>query len=156
MFRSVCILLIFGLLVISDNCFAGCSVKVQPVVFGGYDTLAEVPLDGEGAVIIKCRDESSQVNFFNYSIVISPSMENGQYRPRRMKSHRKKGLYYNIYTDVLRHNIWGNGYGGTQVKSGRVYEGQNGVTIPVYGRIPQRQDVEAGMYNDSLVVIVEW
>jgi spore coat protein U-like protein len=63
-------------------------------------------------------------------------------------------LDYNLYRDSARTEIWGDGTGSTFIRGGV------GTGVPaqfnLYGRIPGRQNVKADIYNDSVIVTVEW
>jgi spore coat protein U-like protein len=63
-------------------------------------------------------------------------------------------LDYNLYRDSARTEVWGDGTGSTAIHAGV------GTGIPVqfnlYGRISGRQNVRADIYNDSVIVTVEW
>ncbi len=75
---------------------------------------------------------------------------------RKMKRPEGDLLEYNIYTDVTRTVIFGDGTGGTsnvQVKRKGQPEPWTEI-VSMYGQIPPGQDVSAGTYSDSLSATV--
>ena len=122
---------------------ATCSVSTIGVNFGSYDVFSNANSDGAGSVSVGCDAAAA------YSIAISSG--NGSYASRWMASGAHQ-LVYNLYRDASRSTIWGDGTGGSAVVSGS----GTGATHTVYGRIPSRQNVYAGSYSDSIVVIVTY
>lgn len=122
---------------------ATCNVSPQGVSFGGYDTLSSSALDGVGNIAVSC-DASA-------SFTVSLSAGNGTYSGRAMSSGAE-ALSYNLYTDASRLIVWGDGSGST----GTVSTTAAAAEIPVYGRIPARQNVPAGSYADTIVVTVTY
>lgn len=49
--------------------------------------------------------------------------------------------------------MWGNGAAGTSTHTGLVATVLP-VAVPIYARIPARQDVPAGTYSDSIVATI--
>ena len=122
---------------------AGCSVSPQSVSFGSYDTLSPSPHDGVGNVGITCDAATS------FTISLSPG--SGTYSERLMAGGAE-GLSYNVYTDASRTIVWGDGSGST----GTVSTTAAATDIPVYARIPARENVAAGSYADTIVVTVSY
>jgi spore coat protein U-like protein len=119
--------------------WADCTVSTSGVVFGAYDTLSPLALDGAGTISVSCNPAAP------YSIALSPG--GGSYALRRMVSGSDQ-LEYNLFTDSTRTMVWGDGSGGTTAVSGNA----DSASHTVYGRIPGGQNVRAGSYSDSLVV----
>jgi hypothetical protein len=61
-------------------------------------------------------------------------------------------LEYNIYLDATHGTVWGTGEGTTQYYYDANPPNRTPVIVPAYGRIPGRQDVEAGSYHDNVPV----
>jgi spore coat protein U-like protein len=139
----VIILLIAGL---STSLFAQqCEiVSVQDISFGTYDPLAGTNLDAQGRIVVLCDNLGVR-----FTVKIMQGVC-GSFNPRCMKSGDEM-LNYNLYTDINRTQIWGDGTGGTQVRRGRGF-----LNAPVYGRIPGGQDAATGDYADSPLIVVEW
>jgi spore coat protein U-like protein len=116
-----------------------CNLNVVTVVFGAYDPLANQSVDSAGSVTVSCS------GFASYSVALSPGY--GTMLARRMQSG-SNGMYYNLYTDLQRSSIWGDGTGGTALVNG---SGTNG-SYTIYGRIPGGQNIPAGTYSDAIAV----
>mgnify|MGYP003657507171 FL=1 len=62
-------------------------------------------------------------------------------------------LNYQIYTSVLRTNIWGDGVSGTSVGGTILIQlGGSVVTRIAYGSMQSGQNVRSGTYGDTVVV----
>jgi spore coat protein U-like protein len=122
---------------------ASCDVSPQGVNFGSYDPLAAAPLDGVGTIAISC---DSAVSF---TVTLSPGA--GSY-DQRLLSGAAAELGYNLYIDASRLIVWGDGNGG----SGTYSTTADNVDIPVYGRIPARQNVPATAYTDTITVTITY
>jgi spore coat protein U-like protein len=129
-----------GVVIVAAPAYAvNCTLGVQSVIFGSYDTLSAQSTDSAGSISVSCDSSDS--------FTIALSSGHGTMLARQMQS----GAYsmtYNLYTDSLRSIIWGDGTGGTTLVS---TSGTN-ATYPVYGRIPAAQNLPAGSYNDSIAV----
>ena len=136
---SLRLALVVGLLVSTAAVAVNCTLNVQSVVFGSYDALSSQNVDSVGGVMVTCDA------FASYSVTLSPGR--GTFGARELQS-ASDVLYYNLYTDALRAFIWGDGAVGTVLVNG------SGTTSSqvIYGRIPARQNVPAGVYTDVLTV----
>jgi spore coat protein U-like protein len=66
-------------------------------------------------------------------------------------------LFYNLYLDAARTVIWGDGSGGTQALFVRNPQGNNqDIAVPIFGRIPARQDRGTGTYTDTIIVTLNF
>lgn len=84
------------------------------------------------------------------------AINSGGFSPRQMKLATGTELMnYNLYRDVSRTQIWGDGSGSTSRNIGVVLK-KIPVNYSVYGRIPAGQDIVAGLYIDILTVTIEW
>ncbi len=61
-------------------------------------------------------------------------------------------LPYNLYTDASYNLVWGDKSAGTAVVGGSAATASH----TVYGRIPRKQNVGAGVYADTVVVTVSF
>lgn len=120
-----------------------CSLSLQGVNFGTYDTFSNQSLDSTGRVDVTC-DISAP-----YSISLSPG--GGSYATRSMTDGAHT-FNYNLYTDATYTIVWGDGTGSTATVGG------SGTTAihTVYGRIPARQNAHMGTYFDSITVTVSF
>lgn len=120
---------------------AACTVSTQSVPFGGYSTLNPAVTDGVGNVHVACTATTSFV------VALGPG---GGTIPARMLASGAYRLNYNLYTNVSRLTLWGNGVNGGVTVSGS----GTSVNLPVYGRIPARQNLRAGAYSDVVAVTI--
>jgi spore coat protein U-like protein len=132
-----------------------CTVTATPINFGSYDVFSDIPLDTTGIISVSCSTSVVKAD-----ITLGPSSNSGTFNPRKMKQSGGNNLLnYNIYIDVTRTTILGNGTGGT---AGIGFKRPPGKPAPwsqsnnIYGRIPPGQDVSAGSYSDTLSVTVNW
>jgi spore coat protein U-like protein len=125
----------------SSPCWSVCTVNVQSVLFGTYDTFSAFHLESTGNVEVVCVLTTA------YTIALSPG--NGSYAARLMKSG-VHSLGYNLYTDATRTTIWGDGTGGTGLIGGNAISANH----TIYGRVPAGQNVNVGSYSDSLIVTI--
>jgi spore coat protein U-like protein len=121
---------------------ATCTVQSAGVAFGAYDALDPSALDGAGSVTVDC---DSAIPF---AVSLGPGA--GSYSQRRMAGGTSD-LDYNLYSDVARMIVWGDGVGASDVSASGT-----GVDLPIYGRIPARQNVKAGAYADMITVTVSY
>jgi spore coat protein U-like protein len=121
-----------------------CSLGTTGVAFGAYDVFSTAPLDSTGTMTVSC---SSRTN-----ITITLDHGGASTFDRRMVNSQQL-LSYNLYIDVARSGIWGDGTGTTAV----VTANTSSLTRTVYGRIPARQDVKSNngsLYTDAIVATV--
>lgn len=121
---------------------ATCSVSPQGVSFGNYDSLNPAPLDGVGNIHVSCDTTVS------FTVALGPG--SGSVDQRRMISGADQ-LEYNLYTNSSRTLVWGDGISGSDVS----VTGET-VDLPVYGRIPARQNVPAKIYADAVTVTISY
>ena len=118
------------------------------VVFGEYDTHADTASDTAGSVSYECSDVASTDRI---TISLGRS-DNGSFFPRAM-AYRGSHLEYNLFTDASRTRVWGDGAGGTAVYNVRPLDGRP-VSVPIFARIPARQAVRVGHYQDTVTITI--
>ena len=123
---------------------AACTVTALPVTFGSYNPIGEQDLDSTGRVDIACVPAAP------YTITLGTGLSNS-YTPRSLASGASR-LPYNLYTDASYNLVWGDKSAGTAVVGG----GAATASHTVYGRIPRKQNVGAGVYADTVVVTVSF
>ena len=138
---------------------ATCSVAATGVNFGAYDTSLTAPTDSTGNVTVTCTYVSpGGATGVNVLAQLSTGIS-GSYIPRQMASGPVR-MNYNLFLDVARNTIWGNGLSGTSVATASftvgpgVGNGTRSASFPVYGRLPAQQAVAIGSYSDTIVVTV--
>jgi spore coat protein U-like protein len=131
----------------------GCSMNATPISFGNYDVFSVVPLDAVGTITINCPWSVRRA-----TVTLSVSSTSGTFNPRRMRRSAGPDLLdYNVYTDVARTAIFGDGTGGTRLVRRTRPPGPGvrwNASISMYGRIPPGQDVSVGTYSDTLTATV--
>ena len=131
------------LALVAQSAAAVCSIGVPGVAFGAYDPRSPSATDGAGTLTFTGCTAA-------YTISLS-SGSSSSYAPRKMAAGPYR-LEYNLYTDPGRNAVWGDGTGGTSVRS--VSGAPDGANYTVYGRIPAAQNVGAGSYSDQVIVTV--
>lgn len=123
-----------------------CDIRTQDLNFGPYSALDQAPTTANTHVEVTC----------NQFVVVqlSVSAGSGNQLDRRMR-RGANDLHYNIYTDTSYNRVIGDGSGGT-VAPVRIATGFGPTTFRFYGKIPSRQAVKAGRYDDSLRVSIEF
>jgi len=136
----------------ANTATAACSVSTTPVNFGSYNVLSQAALDAASGITVNC-DESPPPTV---EISIGPSPHSGVFDPRKMKlAGGSELISYNLFIDSARTQIWGNGSGSTFTLTKKVLKNQPWIST-VYGRIPPKQDVSIGTYNETLTVTIVW
>jgi spore coat protein U-like protein len=161
MSRFFKVMIVFFSLVSSHSVLAQvtCNVRWNLIAFGDYNPLSYVPLDNSsGSVEVVCR--TSVPASVGYSIYLSPGFS-GSINPRKMVGAQNIALEYNLYTDIARQTIWGDGATGGKISSGFLLPTANidfsGGVFPIYSRIfPRQMGKPAGTYTDSILVTVSY
>ncbi len=146
---SAILLLLMSVDVYADRC----DVATTPVSFGPYDVFASYPLDTSGTISVTCHTPQNKTIPIEVSISSGLS---GNFVPRQMQ--RAAGadrMNYYLFLNSSRTQIWGDGSSSTFVFRGNIYK-DSPLNLPVYGRVPARQNLKAGQYSDNLVVTVIW
>ena len=122
-----------------------CSVDIAYTHFGIYQPFDSAPLDTTGVIAITCPVAT------NYIIRLDAGSSPTGYYPRKLVSTGASSLDYNLYIDISRSRIWGDGLDGTYAQAG--FGTGN---LAIYGRIPGSQNVKDGVYIDTIGVLVEY
>jgi spore coat protein U-like protein len=137
---------------------ADCSATATSINFGIYDSVTPVANDSTGTLTVSCTHAagggqgSQQVS---YTVALSSG--SGVSPTTRWLAAGPFRLYYNLYRDAARTQVWGDGTAGSYLQSGtlRVGPGVGNRTrtaaYTVYGRMPALQDAAAGDYADLIV-----
>lgn len=126
-----------------------CSVTATPAGFGNYDTTAPAPLDTISEIGVNCDPG------IPYQIKLDEGQNSSGTFARKMRSSAGSStLEYNLYRDSARTEVWGDGTGNSFIRAGIGTGALEQFTVSA--RVPSRQNVSAGMYSDSIIVIVEW
>jgi spore coat protein U-like protein len=131
-----------------------CTVSVSGVSFGAYDTLSSSDRDSSGTVTIYCSGTVGAN--VSYSILLSQG--DGTYAVRKAKNGLTD-MYYNLYTDASRSQVWGDGTAGTVVISDsyQMTATSESRSYTVYGRVPGSQNsAMVGGYSDNLLATLSY
>jgi len=142
--------LALGLLFAPATAQAACTVSTVGVAFGAYNPLDAAPDDGTGTVDAACHPSDQA------PVVSLGAGLYGSFSMRRMSSGSDQ-LNYNLYTDLNRSIVWGDGSSGSQTVTlinGTVNSGTRRFTRTIYGRIPAGQPASFGSYADTLMVTI--
>lgn len=126
-----------------------CTIATAPINFGTYDPYgnnALNPLDAVGGVSLNCSAGSNVDVRLGQGSFPAPGSTNAN--PRRRLGSGADRLDYNLYEDAAYTTVWDNVAKG--LKGGKTFP----VVIPVYGRVPEGQNVPIGTYTDSVVATV--
>jgi len=130
-----------------------CSVTTTPVSFGSYDVFSPAPSDTIGTIFVSCNNPEKKAMPVTISINRGSS---GSFNPRQMRlAGGSDRMNYYLFLDPSRTTLWGDGSGGSSTVT-RMIEKTIPLSVPVYGRIPARQNLRVGAYGDNLVVTVDW
>ena len=127
-----------------------CKLTVTPINFGLYMPMTPTPVDVVGDLTVRCQAQAG-----TFSVMIGTGIS-GDQTARTMSSGGASLLFYNLYRDPARTEIWGDGIPPSFMVSGvRARKGRpTFFNLPVYGRIYANQAPHTGVYNDNLVVTV--
>lgn len=127
-----------------------CRVTIGAMNFGLYTPLTPTHLDVMGQVTVRCQAQPG-----SFTITMGPGIS-GDQMARTMLSAGSALLYYNLYRDAARSQVWGDGAPPTFVVSGiRSSQGRpTHYSYPIYGRIFANQAPDPGLYSDNPIVTV--
>lgn len=127
---------------VAEPASAGCSVATSGVAFGVYNPLSSSPRDTAGSMQVECSTPTA------LSIGLLPPAS-GSASSRRLQGERGT-LAYSLHPDAARVTLWGDGAEGTVT----VEVVATKASIPIFARIPARQNVIPGSYSDTVTVSV--
>ena len=148
------ILLLTALLAIPTQAnAAACSVSDGSAAFGTYDQFSSQPRDTSATIQVSCSGSNESVTFDIRANAGAGTLAN------RRAGNGTSSMQYNLFTDISRTQIWGDGTNGTVVIHDSLTITNEPVTrtYTVYGRIPgQQRYVSPGSYSDQLLVTMRY
>ncbi len=146
--------LLLGMMICAQVNAADCTITLPTLNFGSYDPLLATNTDSSAVVRVTCMRTVFPAETVGYTLTSSIGNGSG-YAARRMVSGTEV-LNYNIYTDAVRTQVWGNATAGSVAITGS-FTLNSGNPIrrsnhTLYGRIPPLQNAAAGNYADTLIV----
>jgi spore coat protein U domain-containing protein, fimbrial subunit CupE1/2/3/6 len=128
---------------------AECAVSASPIVFSNYDTLQQIDVTTVGTITYTCFEKIPRI------VLGLTKGYSGSFGRREMREGAHK-LAYNLYLDPAGTQVWGDGSGGSQTYIAVAPQPGAKVTVTIFGRIGQRQNVVAGQYSDDVQVVLEY
>jgi spore coat protein U-like protein len=131
-----------------------CTASGTAMGLGTYTGDTSTPADAIGTFVVRCTRNGGPASVI-VTLGIGPSGTTGSIASRALKQVAGTDqLAYNLYTDALRLNVWGETIGVDAVTQSASVPNKAtlDLTFNVYGRIPGLQNVRAGAYSDALVV----
>jgi len=128
---------------------ANCLVTANSLAFGTYNPLA-ADLDVDTTVSVRCT------NGTGYTVTLNAGTTTGATLAQRKMAFGTNYMNYNLYRDVARTEIFGDGAGGTftVTGTGTGLGGGQAQTVNVRGRIPTGQDtLPIGTYTESTITV---
>jgi spore coat protein U-like protein len=128
---------------------ANCTVSAAAISFGNVNPISGSDYDAAGGITVTCTQGTG------WTATAGVGAGSGaSYAARRM-TFGASTLNYNIYTDALRTNVWGDGTGTTVTIANSGTGAAQAVTL--YGRVPSGQTtVPPGGYADTVAVTVTY
>lgn len=132
---------------VSTTAVNSCIASAGDLLFSPYDPQATEPNDGTAQVTVSCTEGSP------YNIGLDAGIGPGASVTARQLSSGGNTLKYSLFRDPARNLNWGNTV-GIDTTSG---SGTGSPTVhTVYGRIWSRQAVKAGVYADTITIVVTY
>ena len=136
-----------------------CDFTLTDLEFGVYDQVSGAPTDSTASLTVTCLRAKKEPAQVRYNLSLGPS-GTGSMNPRGMLGPNPTPLFYNIFSDTTRTQIWGNGSAGSSVMTGHIRpirkDGTGSLTHIFYGRIFPLQPVLPGSYADSITLTIEF
>lgn len=138
-----------ALLLAPGTATAGCFIEVTPLQFGAYDVFDPSPVDSTARLTVRCDDPGIAV------AIGADSGGSPSFHPRRM-SCDGHALAYNLFVDAAASRVLGDGTQNTVLLRPPTPPSPRGVSLAVFGRIPARQSVPAGVYRDTITLKIRF
>lgn len=132
---------------------AVCEVSSASIAFGVYDPTGSQPRDSNTSIQVTCSGSNETVSF---SLMATSGY--GTFANRQALSG-STSLGYNLFIDVGRTQIWGDGSAGTAIIQDSITITSTPVskTYVIYGRIPgQQSSATAAAYTDDITVTMRY
>lgn len=127
-----------------------CNIDGGGVAFGMYDPTSSSHLDTTGTLRLKCNEQTDATLSLSVGNGAGASYAGG----RKMTSAVGGTLKYNLYTDVTRTRVLGDGTNGSITLKIVRHNSQN---LAIWARIPGGQGaVQAGAYGDTVIATVSY
>ena len=144
------VLLVLGACASTSQAAATCDISSSSSAFGNYDSIGNQDRDTSAVISITCSGNAGDA----VSYTISLSSGSGPYSNRQLVS-AAGSLNYNLFTDIARSQVWGDGAAATATVGDSYTMSVSPSTrdYTIYGRIPAGQtQAMPGAYSDSIVM----
>lgn len=147
-------LVLATLLIASGVQAATCTLAVNPLPFGTYNSLLVTPTSSQANMTVSCQ--SGLLELVSYSLALSAG--NSGNANARYLLNGSYHLNYNLYQDLLHTRLWGS---GTDAYSSTLnittILTPFSTTLTVYGSIPAGQtSAGAGSYSDTITATLNF
>lgn len=135
---------------VTANVQATCTVSTGNLAFGNYTGGSASPVDATATITATCPPGQG------YTIGLSAGLGPGATTATRMMTISGPGsatLNYGLFSDTSHSTNWDD-IGGTHTVTGT--GNSTGQAITVYGRIPAGQNVQTGLYEDTITVTMSY
>lgn len=152
--RAAVLLLMLGCFIGTGEAAVTCNVTTVGAAFGNYDSIGNQHRDTTTTISITCSGNIGEP----VGYTISLSSGSGSYLNRHLNSGSSV-LIYNLYTDISRSQVWGDGTAATTTVSDSYTLNASPTTRDhtIFGRIPAGQtQVTAGAYSDNVVITLTY
>ena len=133
-----------------------CTVSTTPVAFGNYSSFSSSSTDSSGNISVRCQAFVALLIPYSVSLTTGGS---GTYSGRTLRSGTSR-INYQLYSDLTRTQVWGDGTGGSQPLPGSILLSLGSLNVAnthtVFGRILARQNSPAGTYTDTIQIVVTY
>lgn len=124
---------------------ANCTILTNNLDFGNY---LGAQIDASTTMTINCTNGTP------YTVALNIGTGSGATYASRVLTSGASTMNYNLFTDIARTTVWGDGTSSSQLNNG-TGSGTN-QTLTVYGRLPGSQTPTSGTYTDTVTATVTY
>jgi spore coat protein U-like protein len=153
LFLRLSLAVLGGLISVPARAALTCTfVSVADVAFANYDVFnVGSSTKTTGSITFQCN----KVGGAQFMTLDLSAGNSGTYSPRRMRFGANT-LNYNLYLDAANTQVWGDGTGGTSEFGPFDPTDKKNQVVTIYATISAGQDVNVGMYTDSITATLNF
>jgi len=130
-----------------------CSVSATPIQFLSYNVFELLPNDGISTVTVTCTGLANLG--VSYDLQLGPGSSGDIYARHMTSGTTSDELSYQVYTNIGRTTVWGNGAQGSTISGSLIVQIIATSRIhTVYTRLPSEQVVTSGTYSDAPIMTI--